>query len=312
MTARNSQTSGSESQQIVLATPLTPSRSTGPRTKQGKERSKRNSLKHGIFSKALLLEGESAAEFERLLKGLRSSLKPVGKAEEILVEKLAVLFWRYRRFLTAESAEIRRGTEFLEWDQKCDGMNSAIETMNSSYDYDTGDYKSGLIRHIVHPPILNRCIELLRELEENIRDRGFDPESDSTILAQLYSDDEHPNETVNSEYDDWLRTSEETEEERQQHGYATPEECVSNVLDAIKAEIKRLEAHSRCQKKVNSSRIALDKLRGFVPTDPQELERLLRYAASIDREIDRTLSQLERLQRIRMGQPVLPAIKLDL
>lgn len=144
MTLQNVKTSATEPQAIVLASPLTRKRSTGPRTKQGKERSKRNSIKHGIFSKALLLESESAAEFDRLLKGLRSSLKPVGKAEEILVEKLAVLFWRYRRFLTAESAEIRRGTEFLEWDQKCDGMNSAIETMNSRYDYDIGDYRVSL------------------------------------------------------------------------------------------------------------------------------------------------------------------------
>jgi len=89
MTTRNDQTSATESQQIMLARPLTRSRSTGPRTKRGKEQSKRNSLKHGIFSKALLLEGESQREFDRLLNGLCKALKPVGMLEQVLVERLA-------------------------------------------------------------------------------------------------------------------------------------------------------------------------------------------------------------------------------
>ena len=40
-------------------------------------------------------------------------------------------------------------------------------------------------------------------------------------------------------------------------------------------------------------------------------DRFQRYEASLDRSFDRTLSQLERLQRVRSGQPVLPAIKVD-
>jgi hypothetical protein len=40
-----------------------------------------------------------------------------------------------------------------------------------------------------------------------------------------------------------------------------------------------------------------------VPEAPQ-LDRLLRYEASLERAIDRTLTQLERLQRMRLGQPV--------
>ena len=40
-------------------------------------------------------------------------------------------------------------------------------------------------------------------------------------------------------------------------------------------------------------------------------EHLLRYEASIERAFDRTLSQIERAQRMRLGQPILPPIKLD-
>ena len=42
------------------------------------------------------------------------------------------------------------------------------------------------------------------------------------------------------------------------------------------------------------------------------LDRLLRYEANLDRSFDRTLSQLERLQRIRLGQSVPSPVKIDL
>ncbi len=43
-----------------------------------------------------------------------------------------------------------------------------------------------------------------------------------------------------------------------------------------------------------------------------ELDRLLRYEASLERSFDRTLSQLERLQRMRAGQAVPPELKVRL
>ena len=71
---------------------------TGPRTPTGKQRSKINALKHGIFAEAVILEGESREDFELLHGELADTLQPVGTLEQILVEKLAVTSWRYRRF----------------------------------------------------------------------------------------------------------------------------------------------------------------------------------------------------------------------
>jgi hypothetical protein len=82
-------------------------KATGPRTSAGKERSKRNALKHGIFSKVALLKDESRSEFDSLLTGLREDRQPEGTLEEALVEKLAILLWRYRRFLRAEAEDIQ-------------------------------------------------------------------------------------------------------------------------------------------------------------------------------------------------------------
>ena len=54
----------------------------GPKTRHGKERSSRNSLRHGIFSTVVLLEDEPAAEFDFMLQGFRNDFHPEGVVEE--------------------------------------------------------------------------------------------------------------------------------------------------------------------------------------------------------------------------------------
>jgi hypothetical protein len=85
--------------------------STGPRTEEGKARSRYNALKHGVLASALLITEGAAAEysgvFQELLDGLRQDLAPVGMLEEILVEKIAVCCWRQRRALQCEAAIVR-------------------------------------------------------------------------------------------------------------------------------------------------------------------------------------------------------------
>ncbi len=47
---------------------------------------------------------------------------------------------------------------------------------------------------------------------------------------------------------------------------------------------------------------------GKKPPDRPGLDR--RYEASLEKSFDRTLSQFERMQRIRLGQPVQPQLKV--
>ena len=78
-----------------------------PRAIARRGRSKLNAVKHGIFACGLLIQ-ESEKEYQELWQGLADWYKPLGKLEEILVEKLAMTLWRYRRLLSAEAAEIDR------------------------------------------------------------------------------------------------------------------------------------------------------------------------------------------------------------
>ncbi len=81
-------------------------KSTGPVTEEGKQAVANNALKHGLFSKQLILKTESDAEYQLLLDGLRRELKPVGTLEQSLVERISVSLWRQRRLMRAETAQI--------------------------------------------------------------------------------------------------------------------------------------------------------------------------------------------------------------
>lgn len=93
-------------------------RSTGPRTRAGKLAISLNALKHGILAKEIVQSGgalgESPEDFESLLSGLIEAFNPVGKAEELAVEEIAVIYVRRARTLRAELAEIQRAKREAE------------------------------------------------------------------------------------------------------------------------------------------------------------------------------------------------------
>lgn len=108
--------------------------STGPRTANGKAITSKNALKHGIFSNAILLKSESRSEYDSLLNGLHEYFKPVGMFEEVLVEKLAVLIWRYRRLVNTETSEIQGGGFTLELDSKDSSVLNRFPRYETSID----------------------------------------------------------------------------------------------------------------------------------------------------------------------------------
>jgi hypothetical protein len=281
---------------------------TGPRTELGRQRASRNAIKHGIFSEASLLKGEPRAQFDVLRTQLWEALSPDGSLEELLVDKLASLSWRYRRLLAAEAAEIRKSTEFLEWDQHNQQVREAQEIGRTEH----LDVEPGLIWKIQNPGILERCLELLSELRNGIQTTHFEEDRDASILYKIYGEKTMKlRETLLDEYQVWLTTAVCPEEERVGEGYATPEKCKQNILQAIDAEIHRLKVFQKRSVSIESERIRIEILRQGVPDAPG-IDRFLRYEASLERAFDRTLNQLERLQRLRLGQPVAPRLDVSI
>jgi len=81
-------------------------KSTGPLSIEGKQKVAGNALKHGIFSKNLLLTDEDHLAYYQLLGQLSLELSPIGRLEHTLIERIAVSLWRQQRLIRAETATV--------------------------------------------------------------------------------------------------------------------------------------------------------------------------------------------------------------
>ncbi len=86
----------------------------GPSTEAGKQRSRLNTIKHGLTSTTLVvLPEEHQHEYEEVLHGFRESFQPQDATEEALVLRLAQAHWRSLRSRRVETGilNITAGTE---------------------------------------------------------------------------------------------------------------------------------------------------------------------------------------------------------
>jgi len=73
-------------------------KSTGPKTARGKKTVSKNALKHGFFSKWVLIQDpdgkESRAEYENFYARFNAHHQPVGYREEHLLDQIVAWSWR--------------------------------------------------------------------------------------------------------------------------------------------------------------------------------------------------------------------------
>jgi len=74
----------------------------GVKTPEGKAVSKHNSIKHGLLSKEVLLEGEDEKSLVELGRRIRADIEPVGELEMLLADRVITNMWRLRRLLEVE------------------------------------------------------------------------------------------------------------------------------------------------------------------------------------------------------------------
>ena len=283
LTSQPGPAAGEQSKELALPT------ATGPRSREGKQRSKHNATKHGIFSNVTVLPGESAREYRLLLEALKNELTPEGKLEEFLVEKLAHIIWRQRRYLLFENTEISRGNNLF------------------------ADAEHKRQNKIARYKLLDQQLRWLRMLQRSIKAFGLDSEEARYALFEIFHIDEPNNDPVMREvYAKWEELLDAVKAGNPPLPDGNIEERNSWYVSELEKDIQKLDD-------------TLDKLpRPRDPWESQEqdpnckvietvrLDHLLRYDASLERSFDRTLNQLERLQSRRRGLPPAPRIDVNI
>src|SRR5579862_1835178 len=272
--------------------------SAGPRTELGKERSKINAVKYGIFSRILLIGSESKHEFDSLLSGLREGLQPVGTLEEVLVDQLAASYWRYRRLLIAERAEIAR--ENPPEDLKDQDLGDAIRKRLLP-SFGQGSLRTAFLNRSL-TDLLDALI-CLKEVRDKIRAEGLCWERDRVALEDAFGRLDGLENRLVGEY--------RAVGDRAHDDDGAAVLTAKRIVEEIENLLKLLDEVSKSWIEKNDLDRDQRRAAALIPK-PAVAERLLRYQVTLERSIERTLTQLERLQRMRQGQPVAPPIKVQI
>jgi hypothetical protein len=277
-----------------------PRRKGGPRTKLGKERSRRNAATHGLTAKIILLEDESPAEFEAFCQEFRDYYRPVGTPQELDVLDLAWVKWCLRRVPAAERAEIElekrynsRAADRKKRDREEAEVIEASVDAQTKVDTETARYtkayveipRPGLMERWDNPVIRQRCLDLLKSLHKSIKLRLFFPARDNQIIDKIFG------VRTPSEFRLFYSLCAKPGPFKE---FDLPlDERLSRFLDYLEEVIDRYERLARRADSDSAKRIRLESESAVVP------DRLLRYRAHLERGYDRILKGLLLQQQIR-------------
>ena len=148
--------------------------SRGPVTPEGKARSSRNALKHGLAAlQHFVLEDEAPSELEELTARLLAEIEPECEIEARLVKRMAIAFWKSERAERIEVAlfdaapKLRPPQVGFEWEIADPLTTFDVKRFNAVRGYQAQQGRE-----------LSRCLKELRQLRKNsLADCTCEPES---------------------------------------------------------------------------------------------------------------------------------------
>ena len=255
--------------------------STGPRNTGN---SKYNALKHGLLSKAAIIQTgeakEDPLELMALVDALWKDFEPVGAMEELLVDRIAASYWRLRRAQRAEVGEIQAAADRAAEETQ----GRAAERMRDAQD------------------VWPRIEGMLEDVRERIVQRGFVREDEFAELASVWG--------INGGMMiSWLFCSATLPGNARGasgngQGESDERAAWASVKDGILQRIdKELDTRGRTDDALKEWH-ELEKETAVLSCqlpDTAVLENIIRHETAIDRQMYRALNELKRLQASRLG-----------
>jgi hypothetical protein len=249
---------------------------------------------------------ESKADFAALLARLRQYLQPEGVLEEILVERIAVCYWRLRRVLRAEVGEIRQGLDTARW-QAVFARRDRLESARAALPLD--DARQALPQTSSG---LRYLIEILDVVIRDVQDEGHLCARAQQRLLRHFGDAEyglaywcllvHHMATAGPEL--------AAQDPVAFGNLPTPTQCQAIILEMLEEEKRKLGYLKNII--VENEGLTLEaQLTSLTLPSREAVEKILRYETAIERQLYRAMTQLERLQRQRQDEPVPPPITGD-
>ena len=290
----------SPSPEKIAANRANAQKSTGPKTPAGRQASKMNALKHGILSRETVVRGrclqEDEREFADLHQRLWEDLMPAGPLEEMLVDRIVTAHWRLRRALKAEAGEIALNVDDGNW-QRTHHDPAQVSQQWAVLADPVPAMRDSVLGNLVMENQLQTVrasVQLTGELTASAIKSVVLKGQPYTLTQELLDLNTRLQSNPNGLDANALRSY------RKEQVLAFLDEKLSTIAwnKAQCAERdKKQEAAHQAAAVLPSSGV---------------LEKILRYETKLERQLYQAINQLERLQRMRLGQPVPPPINVQL
>ena len=258
--------------------------------------SRLNALAHGILSKeVVIVHGsgqENTDEFEELKSAMTTTIAPIGALEELLVDQLVTLSWRWRRVIKYETAAIRSKS------------HKAIERRLSHQDL------------FNNPQNLTDEAELLEALLKTLEEE-FPPLHQPEVWFKAFQASEEIGVSIEDilglddpwdEYDDFSQSQVQCvlDNACESRGITMRE-----LWDAVKeSALLRHKTVTAMLDGLNEIQ-ETEKLMASLPDD-QNINKIQRYEAHISRQFYKALHELQRLQAARLSGRVQVPLAVDI
>jgi len=290
------------SQSKLVANRANALRSTGPRTSRGKSTSARNAIKHGLLAREVVNndQGESLKDFQALLEDLCDDFQPVGRTEQMLVERIASCWWKLARAERAENAELSKelSAAAAHLVDKQDRFRVDLirwSLMLATRELGRADVKVPLVeRGLARDETIQRfkgtrdgiayLKSMLQTIKAEVEKTGSLPKELEKLLHDCLGDDLII--LVPSTQGPELTRLPEPDRKR---FLAVIDRKLSNLAWLEEYVVTRDETEARSTMESAS-----------LPSR-ETMEKLLRYQAQIERQLYRALDQLEHQRRQRCG-----------
>jgi hypothetical protein len=243
---------------------------------EGKAITAKNAVKHGIFAKELVISDgdgkENREEYDSLFQQLVDDLNPEGQMEVLLVEKIAVNYWRLKRLVRYETGEIRQDLDNFR--------EKAVEKYYDDSDFDflgTGSkkkYRPPMEYYNYDDEVTKEEIEAQASKVERMEQKDYDWSKDKEFkefLKQRYASAE-------------IKGFSENKLTREKNKYLKGHKQILEEMKEVWSWKKRFEVIER---------------RRIVP-DEHTLDKINKYENSLERSIFRNLAVLKQLQQVRL------------
>jgi len=306
-------------------------KSTGPKTERGKRLASLNAITHGILAREVVIGAgdgeESQEEFQALTASLWQYYEPFGPIEGMLVEEIAVTWWRKARLIRTENGEIRKRQDTLSMDlllRNSDKINLALlQSQPEMYLFNSKNPADAKVGTVERQSVLQSVDRSLREHSSGLTHLSAilglakaELASDGQIsepvrknIFRLFYSTDLPFATL-CRNADYLEAPMEgrTPERNIEKDLLTDRAFITGVIDQKLKELDLLKKFS-----IERAKLALDaEDRSSSLPSGDAIDKIVRYEAHLDRKLYRAMDQLERLQRQRKGENVPPPLNINL